>query len=64
MQKHTELLLLPDGRIFVHNLTPEMAELLQQFDPRDRHMKRRARAHRSPNSIRKTQRSQPNRSYA
>ncbi len=29
-ENHTELLLLPDGRILVHNLTPAMAALLQQ----------------------------------
>lgn len=44
---HTELLILPDGRILVHNLTPVMAALLRELDPRDRSMKDRARAARS-----------------
>ena len=39
---HSELLLLPDGRILVHNLTPAMAALLHQLDPEDRRMIRRA----------------------
>jgi hypothetical protein len=39
---HSELLLLPDGRILVHNLTPAMAALLHQFDPNDRRMMKRA----------------------
>ncbi|HYG21581.1 MAG TPA: hypothetical protein VEH04_02280 [Verrucomicrobiae bacterium] len=30
---HTELLILPDGRILVHNLTPAFAELLAQLNP-------------------------------
>ena len=41
-ENHSELLLLPDGRILVHNLTPAMAALLQQLDPEDRHMSERA----------------------
>jgi hypothetical protein len=40
---HSELLLLPDGRILVHNLTPGMAALLQQLDRGDRTMMKRAR---------------------
>jgi len=39
---HSELLVLPDGRILVHNLTPAMAALLQQLDPGDRRMISRA----------------------
>ena len=31
----TELLLLPDGRIMVHNLTPAFAELLRELNPAD-----------------------------
>ena len=38
----TELLLLPDGRILVHNLVPAMAALLHQLNPGDRSMIRRA----------------------
>jgi hypothetical protein len=38
----TELLILPDGRIFVHNLTPRMAGLLAELDPADAAMRERA----------------------
>ncbi|HTY86884.1 MAG TPA: hypothetical protein VMB80_05410 [Candidatus Acidoferrum sp.] len=31
----TELLVLPDGRILVHNLTPPLAELLHELNPDD-----------------------------
>ena len=41
-ENHTELLLLPDGRILVHNLTPAMAALLHELDPGDRRMIRGA----------------------
>ncbi len=46
-ESHTELLLLPDGRIFVHNLSPTMAALLHQLDTRDRSMTKRAVSNRS-----------------
>ena len=32
----SELLILPDGRIFVQNLTQPMAELLHDLNPRDK----------------------------
>lgn len=32
-ETHTQLLLLPDGRLLVHNLTPAMAEILHKLDP-------------------------------
>jgi hypothetical protein len=38
----TELLILGDGNIFVHNLTPEMAALLSQLNPHDELMRQRA----------------------
>jgi hypothetical protein len=44
----TELLLLPDGRILVHNLSPEMAALLERLAPQDATIKRRARSHPAP----------------
>ena len=37
-----ELLLLPDGRILTHNLTPAMALVLHRLYPDDGRMKRRA----------------------
>lgn len=39
---HTELLILPDGRVLVHNLTASMAGVLAQLDPEDAFMRRRA----------------------
>ena len=38
----TELLILPDGEVLVHNLTPEFAAILAQLDPEDPLMKVRA----------------------
>ena len=33
---NTELLILPDGRILVQNLTQPMAEILRQLNPHDK----------------------------
>ena len=52
---HSELLLLPDGRILVHNLTPAMAALLHQLDPEDRRMFLRAAAPQSRRRKRPTE---------
>lgn len=41
-ETHTQLLLLPDGRLLVHNLTPAMAQILQKLDPGDRLIRLRA----------------------
>jgi hypothetical protein len=41
-QRTGELLILPDGRILVHNLTPELARLLSALDPTDAGMRARA----------------------
>ena len=38
----TELLILPDGRILVHNLTPAMAAILAELNPADEPMRERA----------------------
>lgn len=38
----TELLILPDGRILVQNLTQPMAELLRQLNPHDQQIAPRA----------------------
>jgi hypothetical protein len=40
--QHTELLVLPDGRILVHNLTPAFADLLRGFNPADEQISSRA----------------------
>ena len=37
----SEMLLLPDGRLLVHNLTPAMARLLQELNPDDPQIKPR-----------------------
>jgi len=39
----SEILILPDGRIFVHNLSAVMAGLLAEFNPADEAMNRRAK---------------------
>jgi hypothetical protein len=38
----TELLVLPDGRILVHNLTPAFAAVLNELNPADEAIKLRA----------------------
>ena len=38
----SELLLLPDGRILVHNLTPAFAGLLKELNPDDEQIRRRS----------------------
>jgi hypothetical protein len=38
----SEILILPDGKIFAHNITPEMAQVLAKLDPADEAMNRRA----------------------
>jgi len=40
-QCHTEILILPDGRILVHNLTQTMAALLRGLNPSDRQITQR-----------------------
>lgn len=40
--KMSELLILPDGRILVQNLTQPMAEVLRRLNPRDRAIAPRA----------------------
>jgi hypothetical protein len=43
----TEVLVLPDGRILAHNLTPAFADLLSGLDPANEQIRARARASRS-----------------
>jgi hypothetical protein len=33
MRLHTEILILPEGKVLVHNLTPVMAAILKQLNP-------------------------------
>ena len=38
-----EILILPDGRILMHNLTPGLAVVLRELNPQDDSMQKRAR---------------------
>ena len=40
----TEFLILPDGQILVHNLTPSMAAIVSALNPSDELMRQRAAA--------------------
>jgi hypothetical protein len=40
----TELLILPDGRVLVQNLTQPMAEILRRLNPHEKAIALRARA--------------------
>ena len=44
----SELLILPDGQILVHNLTPAFAGLLHELNPDDEHISSRVTRHMSP----------------
>lgn len=41
-QSSGELLILPDGRILAHNITPALAQLLSELDPANEAMRQRA----------------------
>ena len=41
----SELLIMPDGRIYVHNLTPEMAAVLRELNPDDETIQQRVITH-------------------
>jgi len=43
-QSHSELLILPDGRILVHNLTQTMAEVLHELNQSEEVIHPRAKA--------------------
>ncbi len=38
----SEILILADGKIFAHNITPAMARVLSELNPTDEAMSRRA----------------------
>ncbi len=44
----SELLILPDGRILVHNLTPAFAGLLRELNPDDEQISSRVSHHSPP----------------
>ena len=50
----TELLLLPDGRILVHNLTPAFADVLSELNPTDETIRSRAKRKVGRNDGRRT----------
>jgi hypothetical protein len=41
----SEILILPDGKILAHNITPVMAQVLADLNPADPHMRRRSLRH-------------------
>jgi hypothetical protein len=41
----SELLVMPDGQIYAHNLTPEMAAVLSELNPNDQAIKNRVITH-------------------
>ena len=43
-QSSGELLILPDGRVLAHNITPALARVLAELDPADAAMRERAGA--------------------
>jgi hypothetical protein len=44
MEQTAEFLILADGRILVHNVTPTMAAILSDLNPADELMRERAQA--------------------
>jgi hypothetical protein len=41
----SEVLIMPDGKIYAHNLTPEMARVLSELNPDDESIQRRVVTH-------------------
>ena len=41
----SELLIMPDGRIYAHNLTPAMAAVLSELNPNDTQIGQRVITH-------------------
>ena len=41
----SEVLIMPDGKIYAHNLTPEMARVLSELNPADENIQQRVIAH-------------------
>jgi len=44
-EQTSELLVMPDGKIYAHNLTPEMAAVLSELNPNDEAIKHRVITH-------------------
>jgi hypothetical protein len=42
VSEHSEVLILPDGKILAHNITSEMAKILCELDPENELMRQRA----------------------
>lgn len=41
----SEVLIMPDGKIYAHNLTPEMARVLSELNPADENIQQRVITH-------------------
>ena len=41
----SEVLIMPDGKIYAHNLTPEMARVLSELNPADKSIQQRVITH-------------------
>jgi hypothetical protein len=41
----SEVMIMPDGKIYAHNLTPEMAKVLSELNPADESIKQRVITH-------------------
>ena len=41
----SEVLITPDGKIYAHNLTPEMARVLGELNPADKNIQQRVITH-------------------
>ena len=39
---YSEILIMPDGKILAHSITPVMARVLAELNPKDKAMRRRA----------------------
>lgn len=44
LQEQSELLILPDGRVLAHNITPALAALLSELEPGNEKMRERREA--------------------
>jgi hypothetical protein len=42
LAEHSELLILPTGQILAHNITPEMAAVFAELDPKNELIQKRA----------------------
>jgi hypothetical protein len=43
----SEILILPDGKVLAHNITPQMAQVLMELNPADKAMSQRTTRHKT-----------------